>query len=68
MAHDNDWRGKLVTMLHSDFLHHSSNVLLVMDLLLMVTGMYMEIEFLESAVHHYHDVCAHHGSSEGSRQ
>lgn len=55
--HGDDWHHRLNRFLHSNRVHLVLNILLVVDLLLVVTGLILEVEFLKTKVEDLEHVC-----------
>lgn len=61
--HHNHYRGQLVRFLHSGFVGHTMNVLLVVDIVLLIVGIQMEVYYLESKIDDFAEACEHHAES-----
>lgn len=57
------WRGQLCRFLHSGFVSHTLNILLVVDIVLLIVGIQMEIYYLESKIEDFGEACEHHAES-----
>lgn len=55
--HDPEWRGQLCRFLHSKYLHHFMNMLLVVDIAILITSMQIELYHLESEIDDFEEAC-----------